>query len=270
MDDLIERLRRRAADPERRNDAPRPTAGSTFASIDLGSLFGGSSGGLGGLGATLGRVVAANQAGRPIAADDLDLAEGIATPAPAAADALPEPASEATLAAAETRLGRRLPVELRRVWGDVANGGFGPGGGLASVAAALERYASLTAEPVGPRGQAWPATLLPIVLYDPDCDTIDLDTGAVIAWDVEEAWSRAFHEVAPSLDAYLEAWLGAPTAHEQLEARVAASNLEQARAARAHIATLSPEERAAMGLPEVGWERVVWGGLGLDDGGTDR
>ena len=35
-----------------------------------------------------------------------------------------------------------------------------------------------------------------------------------------------------------------------------------AREARENIARMSPEERAAMGLPEVGWERVVWGGLG--------
>jgi len=28
---------------------------------------------------------------------------------------------------------------------------------------------------------------------------------------------------------------------------------------------MSPEERAAMGLPESGWEHVVWGGLGLDE-----
>jgi hypothetical protein len=38
------------------------------------------------------------------------------------------------------------------------------------------------------------------------------------------------------------------------------------------IAAMTPTERAAMGLPEVGWERVGWGGLGLDEdddaGGT--
>ena len=31
------------------------------------------------------------------------------------------------------------------------------------------------------------------------------------------------------------------------------------------IAAMTPEARAAMGLPEVGWEKVVWGGIGLDD-----
>jgi hypothetical protein len=34
---------------------------------------------------------------------------------------------------------------------------------------------------------------------------------------------------------------------------------------RARIAAMTPEERAAMGLPAVGWERVVWGGIGLDE-----
>ena len=34
------------------------------------------------------------------------------------------------------------------------------------------------------------------------------------------------------------------------------------------IARLSPEERAKMGLPETGWERVVWGGLGWDEDET--
>jgi hypothetical protein len=27
---------------------------------------------------------------------------------------------------------------------------------------------------------------------------------------------------------------------------------------------MTPQERAAMGLPEVGWEKVVWGGIGWD------
>jgi hypothetical protein len=31
------------------------------------------------------------------------------------------------------------------------------------------------------------------------------------------------------------------------------------------IAAMTAEERAAMGLPEVGWEKVVWGGIGLEE-----
>jgi hypothetical protein len=40
--------------------------------------------------------------------------------------------------------------------------------------------------------------------------------------------------------------------------------VEEARKSRATIAAMTPEARAAMGLPEVGWEAVVWGGIGLD------
>jgi hypothetical protein len=60
--------------------------------------------------------------------------------------------------------------------------------------------------------------------------------------------------------------VGSKTQAEQAAERMAASQVEQARAARAHIAAMTPEARAAMGLPEVGWERVVWGGIGLDEG----
>ena len=48
---------------------------------------------------------------------------------------------------------------------------------------------------------------------------------------------------------------------------MARSQVEEARKARAHIAAMTPEARAAMGLPEVGWEKVVWGGIGLDEDG---
>jgi hypothetical protein len=41
--------------------------------------------------------------------------------------------------------------------------------------------------------------------------------------------------------------------------------LKAAREARASIGRLTSEQRAAMGLPEVGWERVVCGGIGLDE-----
>ena len=37
-----------------------------------------------------------------------------------------------------------------------------------------------------------------------------------------------------------------------------------ARESRARIAAMTPEQRAAMGLPEAGWEQAVWGGLGLE------
>src|SRR5689334_1918050 len=100
MDDLIARLRERVADPKRRTDAPQSItlsgAGGTLTTHfnTLGGLLSGVQG---------------------------------STSNPAVKD-LPPPASEAALEAAEARLGTPLPAALRRVYGEVANGGFGPGG----------------------------------------------------------------------------------------------------------------------------------------------
>jgi hypothetical protein len=46
---------------------------------------------------------------------------------------LPAPASAAELAAAEARLGFPVPQVVRRVYGTIANGGFGPGYGLVGI-----------------------------------------------------------------------------------------------------------------------------------------
>jgi len=43
------------------------------------------------------------------------------------------------------------------------------------------------------------------------------------------------------------------------------SMVDEARNALAMIAVKTPEKRRAMGLPDVGWERVVCGGIGLDE-----
>ena len=95
----------------------------------------------------------------------------------------------------------------------------------------------------------------------------------MVAWDPEEltersgekAWQASFSEIAPSLEAWLLEWVGARPAHEVEQERADASMIEDARRSRAMIAAMTPAERAAMGLPEVGWEQVVWGGIGLDE-----
>jgi hypothetical protein len=46
---------------------------------------------------------------------------------------LPEPASEAVLASAERIVGCPLPPLLRRLYGEIANGGFGPFDGIQGV-----------------------------------------------------------------------------------------------------------------------------------------
>jgi len=246
MDDLIARLRERVADPKRRTDAPQSMS------------FGGSGGTMTLSFNTIGGLLA----GRPGSTQN-----------PSVPEALPAPASEAALQAAEARLGTPLPALLRRLYGEVANGGFGPGGGLLSIEKAVAAYVEMTREPFLPKGYPWPAGLLPISGDESGYDCVEASTGRVVGWDPEgltersseKTWQKTFTELAPSLEAWLGDWLDRRPAHELLQERVQNSMVEEARKARASIAAKTPEERRAMGLPDVGWEKVVWGGLGLEE-----
>jgi hypothetical protein len=272
VDELIERLRARLADPERRIDARADVFSAQVQAMSLDQLFSAGRSAA----ADLLRVVASNQAGRM---PDLDLI-GKADQIQAAmrtplSTPMPLPASEAAVADAERRIGRPLPAILRRLALEVADGGFGPGGGLLSLERMASEFTLLTAVPQGPRDQPWPKRLLPIVDMAPGYDCLDLDTGRMVAFDPEDIegdsdrqWQAAFHDVAPTLDAYLRAWRDRPDPYAEAHAAAEASMVDQARQSRAMIAAMTPQERAAMGLPEVGWERVVWGGLGLDEDGS--
>jgi hypothetical protein len=288
MDDLIERLRERAADPKRRTDAPQSISisgpGGTLTTKfgDLGSMLGGGGGfsfggggfGFGGMVSDLRRVVAANQAGQPIDADIAGrvdaMAAGMTTDI---SRDLPPPADPATLDRAEHDLRFALPNDLRRIYAEVADGGFGPGGGLLPIERAVATYRELRRDPPGPRGQTWPEGLLPLRDNDPGYECLEIGTGRIVDWNPDEltersgdrAWQRTFSEVAQSLGAWLDGWVGSRPQHEVMEERMQASMVEDARRSRAMIAAMTPEQRAAMGLPEVGWEKVVWGGIGLDD-----
>jgi hypothetical protein len=234
------------------------------------------------LGASLRSVVAANREGRVDQAGHaraLELQRAMSTPAPSV---LPGPAAEAVVARAEADLGVTLPVALRRVYAEVADGGFGPGTGLLPLMDVVTEYRDL-ATPDGrlPRGRSWPAGLLPLVERDPGFDCCEASTGWIIAWDPEDLsehgsedrFRRSFREIFPSVEAWLGDWVGSKTQAEQTADLMASvmsndAQVQMARDARARIAKLSPEERAKMGLPEIGWERVVWGGLGWDEDET--
>lgn len=248
---MIARLRERAADPTRRTDAPRaitfttPGGSMRTAFADLGTILrGGFSGGLAG-GETRETTVGE----------------------------LPAEASPEALDAAERVLGFPIPHDLRRLWSEVANGGFGPGGGLLSVDGSVASYRSLLTGDELPHGRTWPPELLPIRDNDPGFECLNVESGEVAAWDPEglaervsdQRWGRSFSILAPSLETWFRTWLDARPAHEVLQERINASMIEQARASRASIARKTPEERRAMGLPEKGWEKVVWGGLGIED-----
>jgi hypothetical protein len=216
-DDLIDRLRRRAADPDRRVDVHQNVFSQQVTTMDLSSLLGM----LGGAAADLRRVVADNQAGRvdpEIVAKADRIGAAMSTPVAAT---LPSPAEPAAVEKAEAALGFALPQVLRRVYLEVADGGFGPGGGLLNLAGATAAYARLRKGDELPRGRSWPEGLLPIREVDHGFDSVDAASpaGRVVAWDPEDlrefsgekAWNASFSEIAPSVEAWLEEWVGGKT-----------------------------------------------------------
>ena len=269
MDDLLVRLSARAADPDRRTDV-RPTQfWAQTQSLDFGGLIRA----LGQAQSDLARALEASGEGR-VDPESRQKADEIATAmsTPVTSELAP-PVDRATLDAAEDALGFALPPAIRRIYGEVADGGFGPGYGLLPVAEVIARYRNLCSGGELPRRRSWPVGLLPLVSRDPGWDCVEARSGRVLGWDPEELsersgearFLRSFHEIAPSVEDWLEAWVTAPTFEETMAERLASSQIQAARDAREAIAKLTPEARAQMGLPEEGWERVVWGGLGLEE-----
>jgi hypothetical protein len=196
----------------------------------------------------------------------------------------PAPASEAEVAAAEAKLGFALLEGLRQFYREVANGGIGPEDGLYSLRALLAKWREMNDEPVGPRGQKWPTKLLPILGDRWDLTCIDRESGKLVYFDVEEVdyggWKACFKEEAESLDAWFGKWLANPSMAEHAERRSERPALRQLTdedfkaweedhpeyaeyQRRAKAFTMTPEERAAIGLPAKGWEAKVWDGLDL-------
>lgn len=244
-DDLLRRLQSRAADPERRTDAPPSTRGRTVSvggfavrGIDLGALL-----------------------------------RGEADPHTKSVDTpLADPLDDHAIAAAEARLGFALPPELRRLYTEIGDGGFGPGAGLLPLERAVDIYLDRIANPPGWRGQTWPAQLLPFTGTEPGNDCIDIGTGEIIYWDEEEladgpsdkVWRRSFKPDAPDLGAWLERWVGKPSPEEAQRAMMENAMLSSLRPTIAYWRAKTPEERKAFGLPETGWEQAMFGHLGID------
>jgi hypothetical protein len=266
LDDLLPRLRDRAADPDRRTSSRPSQLGAHMRSLDLGGLLSmGRS-----LADQLRGVVAANQAGtidQIGTAAALDLERQMTTPA---GSVLPAPADESTIAAAEASMGVRLPSALRRVYAEVADGGFGPGEGLLPVSHVVRMLDELRSPGMMPEGRVWPAGLLPLVSMDPGWDCVDAATGRVIAWDPEDldervsdrTWAAAFREIQPSVEAWLTDWVGSRT---QAEVREIEMRTMRENGAYTHIRTLQampPEQLAEFGL-EAGWEVEMAEGMGV-------
>jgi hypothetical protein len=240
-------------------------------SLDLGSLLGA----LGSAAADLRRVVAANEAGRvdpEMTAKANQIGPQMSTPVEAL---LPPPAAPALVERVASELGFFLPGLLGRAYVEVADGGFGPHGGLLGIEAAAAAYARLRSGEELPRGRAWPEALVPVVAVDVGFDCVDCSSGEgpVVAWDPEDlgkfsgekAWTRSFGQVAPSVEAWLTEWVGGKTQAEEQDEMMRQAMIDGVRQSRSYFAAMTPEQRAEYGLPETGWESQIGGHLGLDD-----
>ena len=267
-DRLIAQLQARAADPARRTEVRPSLFEAGIGSLSLGGLvsFGAS------IADSLRKVVASNQAGRMPDPDVLATAEGLerdmTTPAPAG-DL--RRATSADVAAAEQALGVSYPAFLSRLYVEVADGGFGPGTGLISLAELVRETRELRRGDVLPRNRSWPESLIPIVERDPGWYCVDVSTGAVVEWDPEDLlerssedrFRRSFTDVAPTLEAWLAKWLRKMDAKDRKPsekerwARMAAraqspeGQARQEAKTRRYLAQMSPEDRKKWGFDEL-------------------
>jgi hypothetical protein len=277
-DELIERLRRRSADPDRRLDCRPDSLYDALSRLELGDML------------SLGRSMAqdlqrlvARGPDPELTARAASIERAMATPADRP---LPPPATPTDLAAAEARLGLTLPPLLRRIYLELANGGLGPGYGIVGVAGGWttdrrksieDLYEELSDPDPDHPGRRWPTGLVPIADLGGvfACTDTTADAGRIVEWDPEEidergadgGWSRSFREVAPSLAAWLEAWLDAPAGGSQasMHEELARSMAQVPEVTRAYWASMTPEQRAGYGLPETGWGRALFGDAWGDD-----
>jgi hypothetical protein len=275
QDRRIARIRERAADAERRLDSRPSEFNASLSGLDVSELF------------SRGRA----------AADDLlrlleqgvddelllkagDIEQQMSTPA---ARPLPAPATEAGLAVAEARLGVVLPPLLRRLYLEVANGGFGPGSGIVGISGGWttdrgrtieDLFAEMSDSTTEDPRWVWPAGLVPLVDFSGTFGCVDASgpDGRIVEWDPDElddggadrGWSRSFREVAPSLDAWLQAWLDAPApVDESAELMAQASAIPEV--TRQYWIAMTPEQRAEYGLPATGWGLALFGDAWGDD-----
>jgi len=204
LDDLIERLRERAGDPERRVDL-RPDGVVTDdpdrdAATHVVELARSESD----------RQRARDAGGGRRAADLVDRSAELAFLLGAPAEpGLPRPANRDQLDEVQAILGVSLPKVLRRSLGEVADGGFGPGEGLLCAREIIRVTGRCRREAAS---GGWPASWLPVaelgdgmlacaILSDPAAPVVVVDRGAL---------DDASLSAAPSLAAWLGEWASAP------------------------------------------------------------
>ena len=198
--------------------------------------------------------------------------------------ALPAPVAVDVLADTEQAMGVTLPHLLRRLYLEVANGGFGPGYGILGVRGGWttdrgrtieDLYGEMADSTTEDARWVWPSGLVPLVDHSGAFSCIDTTTtdGRIVGWDPDEldgrgrdgGWGRSFSEEAPSLRSWLEEWLGRPTIEDRMSAQLAELRSTVPEETRAHWAAMSQEQRAALGLPRYGWGRALFGDKWGDD-----
>lgn len=132
-----------------------------------------------------------------------------------------EPLGEAAVAKVEKSLGFRLPGELRRLYLEIGDGGFGPYNGIRRLANWAKDYAKLRSQMPAERGREWPEALLPIVYRNGKRICVDRESGAVLLWtrpprrSSEKKWLASFVAQSPSVGEWLERWVDTPTEVER-------------------------------------------------------
>ena len=134
------------------------------------------------------------------------------------------PLSDREIAAAESRLGFRLPRLLRAIYGEISNGGFGESYGFLGLVGgplnedgldSVSLYESYRQADPGDVFWHWPEGLLPVC--DLGCAMYHcvqcLHEGSPVVWFEPNPhadgspWDDSFIPFAPSLREYLSAWL---------------------------------------------------------------
>jgi hypothetical protein len=230
-DDLLARLRERAGDDDRRTEERGDAFTEAVGALPIGELFDALRAG----GAALRELVASHAAPTPsgpaptlahgFVLGGMDVATMVGLAGTPAATARRAPATAADVASAEAALGLRLPPLLVRIYREVADGGFGPGGGLLPLLEGLaprgdslvEAYESICDASEHGYGAPWPRHLLPIASWsDGALAVIDTEDPALpvrevdyadVEEDDEDATPWVVDPVSPSLAEWLRRWV---------------------------------------------------------------
>ena len=170
-----------------------------------------------------------------------------------------EPLDEKAVARVEKSLGRKLPLQLRQLYLEIGDGGFGPFSGLRRLSNWAKDYSKLRADTPKERGRDWPEGLLPIVYMNGKRICVDAASGAVVLWTKppkkvsEKKWLASFIPQSPSVGEWLERWVDTPTQAEDGPDRVHQIEDEHGQDDR--------REAPGQGRPDVeGEERRPWRG----------